>query len=281
MKRIVINSILITISAILLSGCGKLKFMSANNNNEQLVLIETEYGNIKVRLYNETPLHSANFAKLADEGFYNDLLFHRVINKFMIQGGDPGSKNAPADKMLGAGEHGEMIPAEFNNNLIHKKGALAAARNNNPEKKSSGCQFYIVQGEKQTDAALDQFEARRNMAIRQNALNEYMQDAANMDTINLIHKLYAEKKMNELNDLCEKVVAERLQKQGTELFKYTDEQREIYKTIGGTPFLDGDYTVYGEVVEGLEVVDSIAAVKTGRSDRPVKDVAMKMKLVKK
>ena len=190
-----------------------------------LVQMETEYGNILIILYDDTPLHQENFTKLADEGFYDDLLFHRVIKGFMIQGGDPDSKGAKPKQRLGMGGPGYQVPAEFADSLIHVKGALAAARNNNPEKKSSGSQFYLVHGSELTDAQLDQIEARRGV-------------------------------------------------------RYTNEQREKYLSEGGTPFLDGEYTVFGQVIEGLDVIDKIAAVKTDGSDRPTEDVKMKIKVIK-
>ena len=188
--------------------------------------ITTDYGIIKLMLYNETPLHRDNMLKLVNEKFYDSTLFHRVIRDFMIQGGDPDSKKAAPDAMLGSGDIGYTVQAEFRPELVHKKGALAAARNNNPEKRSSGCQFYIVEGKTLTDSELDNIEKRT----------------------------------------------------GT---KYTPEQREAYKTIGGTPFLDQSYTVYGEVYEGLNVIDSISQVATAPGDRPLKDVRMFMKEGKK
>ena len=194
-------------------------------SQDHIVLIMTDFGNIKIKLYNETPKHRDNFLKLAQSGFYDSTLFHRVIKGFMIQGGDPMSKNAVAGQMLGSGG-GDMqrIPAEFNPGIIHKKGALAAARDGNPQKASSACQFYIVQGKVCSDAELDAKERSGN-------------------------------------------------------FKYTEEQRNIYKTIGGTPGLDEDYTVYGEVIEGLDVSDKIADVQTGQANRPVQAVRMKMKVI--
>ncbi len=192
---------------------------SENNNVETKITISTDYGEIMLKLYNETPGHSDNMIKLIKEGWYKKSPFHRVINNFMIQGG----QNAD-----GRVDPGYTIPAEFKHGLIHKKGALAAARmgdNVNPAKESSGCQFYIVQGKKMSDAELDMIEKRGK-------------------------------------------------------FKYTPEQREIYKTIGGTPFLDYSYTVFGEVVAGLEVVDKIAAVQTGKGDVPVKPVVMDISVVK-
>jgi cyclophilin family peptidyl-prolyl cis-trans isomerase len=192
---------------------------------DPVVQLTTDYGIIKIKLYNETPKHRDNFIKLAKEGYYDGLLFHRVIKDFMVQGGDPNSKNAKPGAMLGNGDVGYTVPAEFNTKLIHKKGALCAARTENPEKASSGCQFYIVQGKKCSDAELDRFDSNRSV-------------------------------------------------------KYTTEQRNVYKSIGGTPFLDMNYTVYGEVISGLDVIDKIAAVKTAAADRPVTDVTMTVKLIK-
>ena len=182
------------------------------------VQLETTAGTVKIQLYEDVPQHANNFLKLTKEGFYDGLLFHRVIPQFMIQGGDPDSRNAKPKIGLGNGSNGYLIPAEFKvDKYIHKKGALAAARTNNPEKKSSGCQFYIVEGKTFTDAQLNNFE-------RQNG------------------------------------------------FTYSEEQRKLYKTLGGTPHLDNGYTVYGEVIEGLEIVTKISKVKCGGSNRPVEDV---------
>ncbi|MBP5548068.1 MAG: peptidylprolyl isomerase [Bacteroidales bacterium] len=193
------------------------------------VLIETSYGNMTAELYNETPKHRDNFIKLVKEGFYNDLLFHRVINNFMIQGGDPNSRNAAPGRMLGDGNLGYTVPAEFVKGLIHRKGALAAARmgdNVNPTKASSSCQFYIVQGN--------------------------------------VWPL------------------ERLQMLAQRMGKTLDQQQiDVYTTVGGTPHLDYDYTVFGQVIEGLDVIDTIAAVKCGPGDRPVEDVKMKISLIER
>lgn len=191
---------------------------------DTLVEITTDFGTMKFKLYKETPLHRANFLKLAGEGFYDSLLFHRVIKGFMIQGGDPDSKNAPAGKMLGSGDVGYKVPAELIDTLFHKKGVLAAARDGNPEKASSGCQFYIVQGKTMSEAEIAQAEQRMG-------------------------------------------------------FKMSDAQKSAYATVGGTPWLDRNYTVFGEIVEGMDVIDKIAAVPTAPGDRPTKDVMMKVKLV--
>lgn len=196
-------------------------------NKEQKVQISTEHGNIVLKLYNETPQHRDNFIKLVTDSFYHNLLFHRVIRNFMIQGGDPQSKTATPGQQLGAGDIGYTVPAEFNPKLIHKKGALAAARQGdmvNPQKRSSGCQFYIVQGQ-----VLD--SARIQMIGMQNGIT------------------------------------------------YTPEQIAAYTTIGGTPFLDMNYTVFGEVISGMEVIDAIAAVQTMPGDRPMKDVKFTITLI--
>ncbi|HEY9082423.1 MAG TPA: peptidylprolyl isomerase [Vicingaceae bacterium] len=197
---------------------------------ETKVLLSTEYGNIKIKLFNETPQHRDNFIKLVKEGFYNETLFHRVIKDFMIQGGDPDSKNAQKGEYLGEGDVGYTIPTEFNPKLIHKRGALAAARqgdNVNPQKRSSGCQFYIVQGRKFTTEEIERIEKSKQGRI-----------------------------------------------------EYTDEQYKTYETLGGTPHLDMDYTVFGEVIEGLDVVDKIAAVKRDRKDRPLEDIKITIKIIK-
>jgi peptidyl-prolyl cis-trans isomerase B (cyclophilin B) len=183
-------------------------------------------GVIIVRLYDATPLHRDNFVKLVGQGFYDSLLFHRVIQNFMIQGGDPMSKNAEKGAMLGmGGSDMERIPAEFNSKLIHKKGALAAARDGNPQKASSACQFYIVQGNIISDPELDAMEQQKGI-------------------------------------------------------KYSSDQRNAYKKFGGTPFLDMEYTVFGEVVSGLEVIDKIASLPVNNYSRPNQDIHMKMELIK-
>lgn len=196
-------------------------------NKGTMVIISTSYGDMKVKLYDETPQHRDNFIKLAKEGFYDGLLFHRVIQQFMIQGGDPNSKNAQPGQQLGAGGPGYTVPAEFNPNFIHKKGALSAARQGdqvNPKKASSGSQFYIVQGKPASEQELKYLSSRTGV-------------------------------------------------------QYTPEQAAVYATVGGTPFLDQQYTVFGEVVEGLDVIDKIAAVRTAPGDRPIEDVKFSVKVV--
>jgi len=189
------------------------------------VKIWTDSGTIIVKLYDSTPLHRDNFVKLVKEGFFDSLLFHRIIPQFMIQGGDPGSKYAQPGEMLGGGG-GELarIPAEFHQSYYHKKGALAAARDGNPQKASSACQFYLVEGKVITPAELDMIEQRKG-------------------------------------------------------FTYTPEQRKVYTTVGGTPFLDQDYTVFGEIEQGFDVVHKIINAPRDSRDRPLGDIRMKIELL--
>lgn len=273
MKKLVVL-ILIAFTGIGVS-CGS----AEKKTGEALVLIKTEFGNIKVKLYDETPGHKQNFLKLVEEGFYNDLLFHRVIENFMIQGGDPDSRGAEPGKRLGGGNPGYTIPAEFVPKYIHKKGALAAARRggpSNPEKRSSGSQFYIVQGEVFTPGKLDTME----MAINSRAKNDLMKEKFNAAT-NELNEFRTNNDQAGFNARVAEIRAEIDSIWETrEKFAFTEEQRRVYTTIGGYPSLDGEYTVFGEVVEGLEVIDKIAAVECDQYNRPVSDVKMEMEVVK-
>ncbi|MDI9878193.1 peptidylprolyl isomerase [Flectobacillus longus] len=189
---------------------------------DYLLTISTPWGDMHGILYNSTPLHKKNFLKLVNKKFYDGLLFHRVINTFMIQGGDPQSKGAAQGTMLGEGDVGYRVPAEILPNIFHKKGVIAAARDNNPEKASSGCQFYVVQGKVWDD----------------------------------------------------KTLAEQMKR--SPLRTYTPEQQQVYKTIGGTPHLDGNYTVFGQMLDNLWVIDSVATQKRDSNNRPLMDIAMKI-----
>lgn len=219
------KNIMKKLTTIILLGFFAISAMSQSTS----VKIETTKGNITVMLYDETPVHRDNFVKLAESGFYEGLLFHRVISSFMIQGGDPQSKDAPSGKTLGNGGPGYTLPAEIVPKYFHKKGALAAARTGdagNPQRRSSGSQFYIVQGKKYTDMQLDSMEKQ----------------------------LFTE---------------------------FTKEQRDAYVEVGGVPHLDAQYTVFGEVTEGLNIVDAIGSVATGKNDRPEEDVKIiKMTVIK-
>ena len=246
--------------------------------SETIISLSTSFGEIKFKLYNETPQHRDNFIELVEKGFYNDLLFHRVIQDFMIQGGDPDSKNAPAGKNLGAGDVGYTIPAEFvYPQYFHKKGALSAARQGdqvNPKKASSGCQFYLVQGKVHSDAELDKMEKAALSGAKQKRFEELVSEKA--AEVKAFRMARDQAGLDALRDeLVAVLEAEFAGKKGV---PFTAEQREAYTTVGGTPFLDNEYTVFGEVIEGLDIIDKIAAVETTHNDRPKADVKMTMKI---
>ena len=225
------NILKILIAVFILFGLSSCGIINLGKQKEQKMKIETTEGDITLKLYNETPLHRDNFIKLVKSKFYDGVLFHRVIDEFMIQGGDPNSKDAKPGKMLGEGDVGYTIPAEFRTpQLYHKRGVLAAARegdDENPKRASSGCQFYIVVGKQFTDEQLDEMEASKI------------------------------KKYGHAND---------------SIYKFSEQARTDYTSIGGTPHLDGNYTVFGEVLTGMDVVDRIAQARTNRNDRPIKDI---------
>ena len=238
------------------------------------IKIQTSLGDIIVRLYDETPRHRDNFVKLAKEGYFDGTLFHRVIKDFMIQGGDPDSKGAPAGKNLGTGGPDYTIPAEFVfPQLFHKRGALSAARTGdevNPERESSGSQFYIVWGKTYKPAELKQMERQMAMQQEQAVFNRLV--AENKAKIMELRRNRDRAALQELQDDLIAQTHAITAEQGAP--KFTDEQVQAYTTIGGTPFLDNQYTVFGEVEEGLDVVETIQNVATGRNDRPVDDVSM-------
>ena len=245
-------------------------------NMPVIVKISTPKGDIRVRLYDETPQHRDNFVKLVNEGFYNGTLFHRVIKGFMIQGGDPDSIGAPAGKMLGTGGPGYNVPAEIvYPQLFHKRGALCAARQSdevNPERESSGSQFYLVYGKVYTPQELKQMEKQMSMQQEQAIFNKLVQQ--NRSQILELRKARNQAGLQELQD---QLIAE-TKKQMKELPapKFTPEQQEAYTTIGGTPFLDNQYTVFGEVESGMEVVAEIQQCATLSADRPKEDISMTM-----
>lgn len=217
MRKNTVSTLLLLLVATLVSPVQAQK----KNKKDYLVTITTDAGAMRLVLFDETPLHKANFIKLAKEKFYDGLLFHRIIEAFMIQGGDPNSRNAKPKEALGNGDVGYKIPAEIRPNLFHQKGALGAARDNNPQRESSGCQFYIVEGRPMKGADLDR---QLDRATR----------------------------------------------------KPTEAQKQVYQTQGGTPHLDGGYTVFGQVIDGLAVVDSIAARPRDARDRPLNDIPMQV-----
>jgi cyclophilin family peptidyl-prolyl cis-trans isomerase len=241
--------------------------------------IKTTEGEIIVRLYDETPKHRDNFIKLAKEGYFDGTLFHRVIKDFMIQGGDPDSKNAPAGKMLGTGGPDYTIPAEFvYPQLFHKRGALSAARLGdevNPERESSGSQFYIVWGKTYTPAELKQMERQLAMQQEQDVFNQLVK--AHHDEIMDLRRSRNRASLQELQDSLVSETKAKCKEMGKPTF--TEEQTRIYTTQGGTPFLDNQYTVFGEVEEGLEVVEKIQNCVTLRGDRPKDDISMTIEVI--
>lgn len=253
---------------------------TAQVTSDALVEIKTSVGDITIRLYGETPKHRDNFLKLVNDGFYNDVLFHRVINKFMIQTGDPESKGAPAGKMLGAGGPGYDIDAEIiYPQFFHKRGALAAARQGdevNPDRRSSGSQFYIVTGKVYNEGQLGQMEKQLQMQQMQTIFNDLA--SQHRDSIMAMRRNRDQAGLQALQDeLVKKTEAEAAKNP----VKFTDAQREAYTTVGGTPHLDGTYTVFGEVVEGMDVVAKIETTATAAQDRPKEDIKIiSMKVIK-
>ncbi|MDR1672199.1 MAG: peptidylprolyl isomerase [Bacteroidales bacterium] len=266
------RSISIFLYPLLLCQCAS----SGNSAGQVKVSISTSLGEIEIELYDQTPQHRDNFVKLVKEGFYDNTLFHRVIQGFMVQGGDPDSKNARPGVRLGTGGPDYTVPAEFVPELIHQRGALAAARqgdNVNPAKASSGSQFYIVQGKVYTDEELNQIEAQTAMAQAQQQFLQYIEEeeAAAKDAGQSVDA-------STIQEKARTRASEYLQNHPC---KMNEEQRQIYKTAGGTPHLDGAYTVFGQVTRGLEVVDKIAAVETDDNNRPVTNVVInKIKIIR-
>lgn len=235
------------------------------------VQMETTLGTIVFELYNETPQHRDNMIKLAGEGYYDGLLFHRVIKEFMIQGGDGDSRNATPDQMLGAGGPDYTIEAEIvYPQLFHKRGALAAARTGdqiNPERRSSGSQFYIVTGRVYTPSEVSVMQQQLNEAKKQQVFQGLV-----MERQEEIRSLYSQNDTAALNKMQDELIAITEAEVAKEPFKFTEAQIDAYTTVGGTPHLDGQYTVFGEVVEGMDVVAKIEGVETNASDRPKTDV---------
>ncbi|MBA3682369.1 MAG: peptidylprolyl isomerase [Bacteroidetes bacterium] len=275
MKNII--SLIFALNAVLLS-------VNAQTLSKETVIIETDYGKMKIKLFEETPLHKANFLKLVKQKVFDSLLFHRVINEFMIQGGDLLSKKAKRGDSLGHGDMGYTIPAEINPKLIHKKGVLAAARESddiNPKFESSAAQFYIVMGKKKTIEDLKKAEDRINKAHYNNCAGAFMKT----DEGKQLKKRYDRLKTENNTDSAVFVNAQieafiKTEHLRTPEYKFNQQQIDTYTTVGGTPHLDGTYTVFGEVIEGMEVIDKIAAAKKDSRDRPLEDIRMKISLIK-
>lgn len=256
--------------------------MCSNKPKEPIVIIQTSYGNIKIKLYNETPAHRDNFLKLAEEGFYKDLTFHRIIKDFMIQGGDPKTRSNPNMSSEEDTIMGNTIPAEIKFPLyFNKRGALAAARwgdAENPTKASDVSQFYIVTGELKFDEKLNEIEKQRFERLKQNIYNDLQ--SSNMDTIKALYKEGNRNGITELRSQWRELSEKQANERKPEIL-YTDEQREFYKTRGGAPHLDNEYTVFGEVIEGMDVVDKIENAKTNEKDKPMNNIFMNIIVVEK
>lgn len=260
--------LLLTIPVLWSCSTKKTSYESSEEAKRTSIEMVTDYGTMIIELYNETPLHRDNFVKLAEEGAFDSLLFHRVIEKFMIQGGDPDSKNAQPEDTLGNGGLSYKVDAEFKPELFHKKGALGAARDGNLQRASSSMQFYIVQGKVFNDSLLTAAETRINGWL---ATHYFKHDTANQSLTNALQKAEADENWEQYALLNDSIKSLAKDYDNFEQYIIPDEHREVYKSLGGTPHLDQNYTVFGEVVKGLEVVDSISAVQTGVYDRPITD----------
>lgn len=267
---LIISTLFLTIAAF--TAC------SGNKNKKQMedkrtrIEFQTTMGNFTVALYNETPKHRENFIKLVKEGAYDSTLFHRVINKFMIQAGDPQSKTASDSANLGNGDVGYTVDAEFMpEKLFHKRGALAAAREGdqvNPEKRSSGCQFYVVTGRKFNDDQILSMEKHINDQMLESEF--YRLARKDMDKIQQMQASGDNEGLMDMQEKLEKEAFANVEKKG--FFKYSPEQVKAYKTIGGTPHLDGAYTVFGEVVDGMDTIEKIEVARTNKMDRPLENI---------
>lgn len=259
----------ITAMILVVFSCEKKSDTTEITEHRQKIEMVTDQGTIMIELYNETPLHRDNFIKVAQEGVYDSVMFHRVIESFMIQGGDPDSKYAQPGDTLGNGGLDYRVDAEFDPNLFHKKGVLAAARDGNPERASSSTQFYIVQGKVFNDSLLDRAEERINGWL---AEHYFKKDPENKSLVDSLQKAIDQENMAQYRLYNDSISSLAKSYDNFDNHTISEEQRTVYKTLGGTPHLDQNYTVFGEVIEGLNVVDSIAKVTTGPFDRPVEDV---------
>ncbi len=257
-------------------------FAAINSANAQnnVVLISTNYGDMKFKLYDDTPKHRDAFLDLAFEGYYDGTLFYRVIQNFLIQGGSASSRNAPPGKMIGYGDPDKTVDDEIVKTHFHKKGALCAPRQpdeKNPFKQSDISQFYIVKGSVFTSGRLDSMELVINRPIRNRIVKRHMND----DIREKLKQLKKEKKVKEFRAIADEV-KEKIETDfnlSPGILVFTPEQREAYTTVGGYPELDGNYTIFGECIEGFEVIDKIASLKTDKNNRPLQDVKIKVKIL--
>jgi len=266
---------------LLLFVCLMAGNLFARPKKDPIILISTTYGDIRIKLFHQTPLHTKNFVKLAKKGYFNETLFHRVIKNFMIQGGDPDSKTAKPGQLLGDGGPKYTIPFEYNPLLFHKKGMLAAAREGddvNPLRASSASQFYIVVGKVFDDAGLDKVEKRINTMQKTNLMWNYIASNAVLKERLAGYKkndtIAYNRQLKQLSLLADSLYKEKKQ------YVIPEAEREVYKTIGGTPHLDASYSIFGEVVEGMDVVEKISLTATDKNDRPLDNIVMKVRVLK-
>ncbi len=271
MRNILVFALILIIG---ISGC---KNKKAETKTNRIVEIETEFGKMKVKLYDQTPKHRDNFIKLVKSGFFDGTLFHRVIDGFMIQGGDPSSKNAQPGEYLGEGGPGYQLDAEIHTELFHKKGVLAAAREGddvNPDRKSDGSQFYLAQGRVYKSDEIDKVVESINDVRRSRIFNRLgKKEEGNMQ------ELQRRGNMESLQEAIDALNKEVDSIWENEKLKLTEEQKKVYTTVGGIPQLDGHYTVFGEVIEGLDIIDKIAELERDKFDRPRKDIKMKIRVL--
>ncbi len=257
-------------------------FFSLNSTaqNEHIVEISTDMGSMRFKLYNDTPKHRDAFLELARDGYYENTLFYRVIENFMIQGGSKTTRNAPPGKKLGIGDPDHQVDDEILPNHIHKRGALCAPRQpdeKNPAKQSDISQFYIVQGEIYTEGLLDTLELVNNQPIKREATALIYTEEIKEE----LARLREEKKVDEFRKIANKVKSDidMSMRTNDDYLEFTDIQREAYTTVGGYPNLDGDYTVFGECISGFDVIDKIAALPTDKNDRPLTDLKISVKVI--
>ena len=267
MKYVSKNKFLVLFSILLLTLLVLGSFIKKSDEVE--VIMTTSKGELILKLYNQTPIHRDNFIKLINNQFYNGISFHRVIKNFMAQAGDPNSRDPEYTGSLGNNSEGETLPAEIYPSLFHKKGALAAARMGdkvNPEKRSSGSQFYIVQGKKYNRNQLTQMEARINQQLEGNLVGIFLKDSSNREYMNRVKVCQQNGWMDSLNLVVGEI--KNMVFKDVDKFTFSEEQLKAYETVGGTPFLDNGYTVFGEVVSGIDIIDSICTSPTLPGDKP-------------
>ena len=267
MKSVSKNKFLVLFSTLLLTALVLGSFVKKSDEVE--VIMITSKGELILKLYNQTPIHRDNFLKLINNQFYNGISFHRVIKNFMAQAGDPNSRDPEYTGSLGNNSEGETLPAEIYPSLFHKKGALAAARMGdqvNPEKRSSGSQFYIVQGKKYNRNQLTQMEARINQQLEGNLVGIFLKDSSNREYMNRVKVCQQNGWMDSLNVVIGEI--KNMVLKDVDKFTFSEEQLKAYETVGGTPFLDNGYTVFGEVVSGIDIIDSICTTPTLPGDKP-------------